>query len=94
MKESIRTETRRPSNRRKSPEERWAEPDPVEADRPSEAVPDANGSREDRIAVLAYYKAERRGFSGEHELDDWLEAEREIDGVEQPSGGMKNEEER
>ena len=31
-----------------------------------------------RIAELAYYKAERRGFEPGHELDDWLEAEREF----------------
>ena len=31
-----------------------------------------------RIAELAYYKAERRGFEPGHELEDWLEAEREF----------------
>jgi hypothetical protein len=31
-----------------------------------------------RITELAYYKAERRGFEPGHELDDWLEAEREF----------------
>lgn len=31
-----------------------------------------------RIAELAYYKAESRGFEPGHELDDWLEAEREF----------------
>jgi hypothetical protein len=30
-----------------------------------------------RIAELAYLKAERRGFSPGHDLDDWLEAEQE-----------------
>ncbi len=30
-----------------------------------------------KIAEQAYYKAESRGFSPGHELDDWLEAERE-----------------
>lgn len=30
------------------------------------------------ISVCAYYKAEKRGFKPGHELDDWLEAEREI----------------
>ena len=29
------------------------------------------------IAERAYYKAENRGFAPGHELDDWLEAERE-----------------
>lgn len=30
------------------------------------------------ISELAYYKAEQRGFEPGHELEDWLEAEREI----------------
>ncbi|MGR9054142.1 MAG: DUF2934 domain-containing protein [Gammaproteobacteria bacterium] len=33
---------------------------------------------EARIAELAYYKAEARGFLPGHEMDDWLEAEREL----------------
>jgi len=32
----------------------------------------------DRIATAAYYRAEKRGFTPGAELDDWLEAEREI----------------
>jgi hypothetical protein len=34
--------------------------------------------RDATIAELAYYKAESRGFEPGHELDDWLEAEREL----------------
>lgn len=34
--------------------------------------------RHARIAELAYYKAERRGFHPGSELDDWLEAEQEL----------------
>ena len=30
------------------------------------------------IAVRAYYKAEKRGFVAGHEIDDWIEAEQEI----------------
>lgn len=30
------------------------------------------------VATAAYYRAERRGFSPGGELEDWLEAEREI----------------
>ncbi len=30
------------------------------------------------VSVLAYYKAERRGFGPGRETDDWLEAEREL----------------
>lgn len=31
-----------------------------------------------RIAEIAYYKAERRGFAPGYELEDWLEAEQEV----------------
>ncbi|MGA7180274.1 MAG: DUF2934 domain-containing protein [Thiobacillaceae bacterium] len=34
--------------------------------------------RSQRIALAAYFKAEARGFIPGHELDDWLEAEREV----------------
>jgi hypothetical protein len=37
-------------------------------------IPDCDA----KIAELAYYKAESRGFEPGHELDDWLEAEREF----------------
>ena len=30
------------------------------------------------VEVAAYFKAEKRGFIPDHELDDWLEAEQEI----------------
>jgi len=36
-------------------------------------------SREERIAISAYWRAAKRQFSPGHELDDWLAAEREID---------------
>ncbi len=31
-----------------------------------------------QVSLAAYYKAERRGFSPGYELEDWLEAERDI----------------
>lgn len=34
--------------------------------------------REARIAELAYLKAEKRGFEPGHEMEDWLEAEVEL----------------
>ena len=40
------------------------------------------GSAEERwkvIAVAAYHKAEKRGFAPGDELQDWVEAEKEID---------------
>ncbi|MGD8926405.1 MAG: DUF2934 domain-containing protein [Thioalkalispiraceae bacterium] len=33
------------------------------------------------IAVAAYHKAEKRGFVSGHELDDWTEAENEINKI-------------
>jgi hypothetical protein len=30
------------------------------------------------ISAAAYYRAEARGFEPGHELDDWIEAEREV----------------
>ena len=35
--------------------------------------------RQALIADGAYFRAERRGFDPGHEIDDWLEAESEID---------------
>jgi len=35
--------------------------------------------RRQMIARAAYYRAEQRGFAGGSELQDWLEAEAEID---------------
>ena len=34
--------------------------------------------RDAKIAELAYFKAENRGFAPGHELEDWLEAEGEF----------------
>ena len=41
------------------------------------ARPDGDACRA-MIAEAAYFRSEHRGFSGGNELDDWLEAEREI----------------
>lgn len=32
----------------------------------------------EEIAVAAYYKAEKRGFEPGHDVEDWLEAESEL----------------
>ena len=37
----------------------------------------SNEEKNSRIAVLAYYKAQSRGFEPGHELEDWLAAEAE-----------------
>ena len=39
-----------------------------------------------RIAELAYYRAEQRGFSPGHEESDWLEAEKEVASTPSVSG--------
>ncbi len=38
-------------------------------------------NREEMIAVAAYFRAERRGFSGGDPAADWLAAEAEIDAM-------------
>ncbi|MPZ45481.1 MAG: DUF2934 domain-containing protein [Betaproteobacteria bacterium] len=35
-----------------------------------------------RTAIAAFYRAQARGFAPGGELDDWLEAEREVDALE------------
>lgn len=35
--------------------------------------------RQQRIATAAYYRAERRGFNNGDEIQDWLEAEKDMD---------------
>lgn len=42
-------------------------------------VPVSAEERERMIAMAAYYRAERRGFAPGHELEDWCEAEAEIE---------------
>lgn len=42
-------------------------------------VSDDDAKRHERIAVAAYYNAERRGFREGGEQDDWLDAEKEIE---------------
>ena len=41
--------------------------------------PDADLTRDERIRIAAYAIAERRGFEGGSETEDWLEAERQVD---------------
>ncbi len=45
-----------------------------EEDRSTICLPDHDA----KIAELAYYKAENRGFTPGYELEDWLEAEQEF----------------
>jgi len=52
----------------------------------SEGALDAPEQRREKVAVAAYFRAERRGFAGDDPVEDWLEAEREVDGIEQQGG--------
>ncbi|MEE8208116.1 MAG: DUF2934 domain-containing protein [Nitrosomonadaceae bacterium] len=40
---------------------------------------ESGGDRQQRIATAAYYRAEHRDFNSGDEIQDWLEAEAEID---------------
>lgn len=45
-----------------------------------------NGAdRQELISTAAYYRAEKQGFTCGHEIQDWLEAEAEIDSLLQNS---------
>jgi hypothetical protein len=43
--------------------------------------PDLINEFREMVAANAYYRAEKRGFEPGHEMDDWLEAEREIKSI-------------
>ncbi len=47
----------------------------------SKAVEKLREDRQQMIATAAYYRAEKRGFNGGDEIQDWLEAEAQIDGI-------------
>ena len=47
----------------------------------SKAVEKLREDRQQMIATAAYYRAENRGFNGGDEIQDWLEAESELDGI-------------
>jgi hypothetical protein len=52
--------------------------------RPRDPVAPLWEQRRRMIREAAYFKAEKRGFAPGHELDDWLEAEEEIDNKLRP----------
>ena len=55
--------------------------------RPIRGEPNPNGSvwlpeeRERMISEVAYYRAEQRGFAPGNEMEDWLQAETEVDSL-------------
>jgi hypothetical protein len=53
-----------------------SDPSPFTRPRPA----DLEASRQERISRAAYRRAEQRNFAPGRELEDWLAAEREIDG--------------
>lgn len=55
-------------------------------------IPSFSESREARIAEAAYWRAERRGFVAGQELDDWLAAEKEVDGDIEAQRARRNPE--
>jgi hypothetical protein len=46
------------------------------------------------IAEAAYYLAQKRGFTGEHALDDWLDAEQQMRRVISPRSDSKDTKDR
>ena len=54
-------------------------------------IPSYSDSREARIAEAAYWRAERRGFAPGGELEDWLQAEREIDDEHEPNEASREQ---
>ena len=66
-----------------APQQQPPKPEPTEvtaAHLERREIPSFSESREARIAEAAYWRAERRGFTAGQELDDWLAAEKEVDG--------------
>jgi hypothetical protein len=60
----------------------------VRAHKPTQRAADAEAVTADhevKVALTAYFIAEKRGFEPGHELDDWLAAEAEMAAAEQPS---------
>ncbi len=64
-------------------------PDVVETDLEETQLDDEG--RHDRIAQRALELARERGFEPGHELDDWLQAEREIIAIEGPQVRPENQ---
>ena len=44
-------------------------------------APDLINEFQEMVAANAYFRAEKRGFEPGHEMDDWLEAKREIKSI-------------
>jgi hypothetical protein len=55
------------------------EEEAVPVERQAAAAAPSPQEREQMVAVAAYYRALHRSFEPGHELEDWLEAEAEVD---------------
>lgn len=70
-----------PTNQRKTENARTkGGPEVTAAHLERREIPSFSESRAARIAEAAYWRAERRGFAAGQELDDWLAAEKDVDG--------------
>ena len=54
---------------------------PIDVRSAAEQFVEESGSKHHQIEVAAYLIAEQRGFAPGHELEDWLEAEREFESL-------------
>jgi hypothetical protein len=62
---------------------------PSAPDAPAEALRVTPEQRYHMIAEAAYFRAERRGFSGGDPAQDWLDAEAEVDRILQAGGAAR-----
>ena len=58
-------------------------PVPLERTAPSDPSPFSSARKRaepssEQVAIAAYYRAQARNFEPGHEIEDWLEAEREL----------------
>lgn len=73
------TKAAAPKTEKKAAAPKAAAPKKTPAAKKSPGSALAPDQRRFYVEVAAYYIAERRGFHGGSELDDWVEAEKEID---------------
>lgn len=70
-----------PAARKESQNEKNAPANPRAAGSENSHTEISEQERAEMIAQAAFLRAEKRGFAGGRELDDWLEAEAEINGL-------------
>ena len=68
-----------PVSTRKAPAKKVAKKSTITAKPQSSSIQISSEERWKMIAVAAYHKAENRGFAPGGELQDWTEAEQEVD---------------